>query len=1231
MEARLDKAVELGYDALRSSHLEDYRELFGRVELDLNHDPEADVPTDELLKAYRTGQYDGRALEVLLFQYGRYLLISSSRAGSLPANLQGVWNNSNTPVWSCDYHFNVNVQMCYWPAYVANLAETAQPLVEYVDSLRPSGRDSAGVFFNVKSTDTNPENGWMLTTRNNPFGLTAINSASYGWGPEMNAWISQNLWEYYEFTQDLDYLREKIYPVIREAAVFWTQALQYDAFSDRLVVTPSYSSEQGSMTAGCTYSQELVWQLYTDVIQASEVLGVDEDLRATLTKQREQLAPLHIGQNGTIKEWYNEDAPGFNKGDAQHRHISHLVGLYPGKHLTADMPEYLEAAKKVLEIRGDSGTGWSRAHKMNLWARALDGDHAYRLLSSQLERSTYNGTTYDGTGGGTYDNLFSAHPPLQMDGNSGATAGISEMLLQSHTGRIVPLAALPAAWPSGSYRGLMARGNFETDAVWEGGNLTELTLHSGSGKDCVVSYPGVDGAKVTCDGAPVTVEVTEDGDISFPTVAGKTYRISDIPAARLPFPSGLAALRQGLSEVTLSWNAVENAAGYQIYRSTDGKSFTRIAAGVTGTSYQDRTAMQQEGTSYSYRVIAVDSAGYEGRSGPGVTEQWDSEISGRLEAIALTSPTGVTALRMEREQIQLAAELTPADALVRQLSWSITKADGSPTTLATVDQNGLVSASGFAGEETLRVTAAARDGSGVKGTFELHACIPDQSENVLLGRNMTTNVKTYDVSTYGPQHLTDGWLGSHTPGNYANNGRLALVRANTADLVAELAAPAAITTVEVYERIDTSGPRIENIAIQISQDGTTWTEPENPGTVSHVPANTYVEHWTVSGIKLEEPAKWLKVTISNSGNKEMSVWEVEAYEHGQPENLFFGKVLELVRGTAWSNSFGPVFLTDGYLGQNVTNSAGTNLIYRENDRLAMSNSPELQLQADLGEAKTLTTLDIYERIDIVEGNKARIQNVSLQVSQNGTTWTDAPYASLTHATLSNDMERWIVNGIRMDQPAQYIRVTIGGHKEITLWEVEAYALENDPVRQALLDALKTAADYVRSDFTEDEQWTAFQSARTAAITAANDGSASAAAMQAAADALTAAMQGSPAEPTLERLEIVTSSKLLPVGQQLPLQVWAHYDRGQARDVTKEAQYRSGNSTVATVTAGGVVNGDDHGHLRRQGRGCRSRGGAERGRHADGVLRPRRQRDAVTQGSLCCGAEGRPDCRAREGL
>ena len=219
----------------------------------------------------------------------------------------------------------------------------------------------------------------------------------------------------------------------------------------------------------------------------------------------------------------------------------------------------------------------------------------------------------------------------------------------------------------------------------------------------------------------------------------------------------------------------------------------------------------------------------------------------------------------------------------------------------------------------------------------------------------------------------------------------------------------------------------------------------------------------------------------------------------------------------------------------------------------------------------------------------------------------------------------------MDQPAQYIRVTIGGHKEITLWEVEAYALENDPVRQALLDALKTAAAYVRSDFTEDEQWTAFQSARTAAITAANDGSASAAAMQAAADALTAAMQGSPAEPTLERLEIVTSSKLLPVGQQLPLQVWAHYDRGQARDVTKEAQYRSGNSTVATVTAGGVVNGDDHGHLRRQGRGCRSRGGAERGRHADGVLRPRRQRDAVTQGSLCCGAEGRPDCRAREGL
>ena len=482
-QAIMNQALQKGYDELYRNHENDYTSLFNRVRLQLNPEENSpNLPTYQRLANYKKGMPDYQ-LEQLYYQFGRYLLIASSRPGNMPANLQGIWHNNLDGPWRVDYHNNINIQMNYWPACSTNLSECTWPLIDFIRSLVKPGEKTAQAYFNAC--------GWTASISANIFGFTApLSNEAMSWNlnPTAGPWLATHIWEYYDYTRDKKFLQETGYELIKSSAQFTVDHLWHKP-DGTYTAAPSTSPEHGPVDEGVTFAHAVVREILLDAIQASRVLGVDANERKEWENVLEKLVPYRIGRYGQLLEWSSDiDDP-----KDEHRHVNHLFGLHPGHTISpVTTPELAQAARVVLEHRGDGATGWSMGWKLNQWARLQDGNHAYKLYGNLLKN-------------GTLDNLWDTHAPFQIDGNFGGTAGVTEMLLQSHMGFIQLLPALPDAWRNGSITGICAKGNFEVSISWKEGKLEKATFLSKSGAPCKVKYG--------------------DDELMFKTTKGKIYEV----------------------------------------------------------------------------------------------------------------------------------------------------------------------------------------------------------------------------------------------------------------------------------------------------------------------------------------------------------------------------------------------------------------------------------------------------------------------------------------------------------------------------------------------------------------------------------------------------------------------------------------------------------------------------------------------------------------------------------
>ena len=592
LTAIIENASKKTFSQLLSAHEADYQAYFNRVKFDLGA-IEPIIPTDKLLANYKTGNQNSY-LEELYFQFGRYLLISSSRPGTMPANLQGIWSQYDVSPWTSGYWHNVNVQMNYWPAFNTNLSELFTPYLDYYRAFRPSANTKATEYLKQNNPSTISEsidgNGWTIGTGASAYNISGPGGHS---GPGTGGFTAKLFWENYDFTRDSNVLVQTDYPALFGMAKFLSKVVK-PSEDGLLLANPSASPEQkvkgiDYTTIGCAFDQEMIYENHNDVLKAAKIIGDKNPFIQTIESQINKLDPIQVGLSGQIKEYREEKKYG-DIGEYQHRHISHLVGLYPGTIINSNTPAWIDAARVTLTQRGDLSRGWAVAHRMNLWARIKDGERAYTLFKNLIATCTL-------------DNLWDTHPPFQIDGNFGGTAGVAEMLLQSHEGYIAPLAALPAKWSNGSYKGLVARGNFEVSAAWENGQAVKFEILSRVGGECKFSFPNIAKASFKdAKGNNIIVNFISSDLVSFQTIKGDNFRITAIPSfKKVAPPEKLTITNMNANELLLSWNGSQDAVSFNVYRAVGNEPTYELVA--------KDIAVNSNNNSYQFSAKNISSVG----------------------------------------------------------------------------------------------------------------------------------------------------------------------------------------------------------------------------------------------------------------------------------------------------------------------------------------------------------------------------------------------------------------------------------------------------------------------------------------------------------------------------------------------------------------------------------------------------------------------------------------------
>ena len=1000
------------YETLLANHQADYKELFGRVKVDLGGSYNDKVTTDQLIDNYKAGTYN-KYLEALYFQYGRYLLICSSRKGTLPPNLQGIWNRYKWAPWTGGYWHNINIQMNYWPVFNTNLAELFDCYMDYYNAYLPKAESLAQSHILSQHSD-NAElpggYGWSISTGAWPYSMGVPNGKGndgYGTG----ALMAKSFYEYYEFTRNRAKLEENLYPAVLGAALFMTKVME--PYGDYLLADPSASPEQqhngqSYVSVGTAWDQQNAYEMHKNAIDLAKELGRENDPEIQMLQQRmEQLDPVIVGASGQVKEFREENYYG-EIGEYNHRHISQLVGLYPGTIINETTPAWFDAAAVTMTERGDKSTGWAMAHRLNLWARTKRGDRAYDLFQQLLKTGTNN-------------NLWDTHPPFQIDGNLGGTSGVAEMLLQSHEGYIEPLAAIPEEWSTGSYEGLVARGNFEVGAKWSAGQMEKIRITSKAGETCRLKYYNIGEATVTAsDGSQVSVTKESNDLISFPTTVGVSYTISAIPsftATQAPSNLQVSLDQTTFDKASLSWTASGDAASYTIYRAEESApDYTVIAENVTDTSYTHEIPEDSIGRQATYKVVAVAENGRESQG-----------VVALMEAVTVAAPEKVTGLFVSDTTLQVtASQVEDADGYTlyekRGGQWEpCQKSDYPVLVMQNADR-----------EITYGVAARKNRWESSITEMVLHGDAQVE-ENVFLGQKISGSKSA--MGGYPYENAVDGKL-------------------DTRYAVGDAAAPYSVTitldgtylldTMRIYEfKPGEGGTRSGSTKIELLVNGVWETVVENQA-LDEITANGQYTSFSMGN----RAATAARITFQNtSGNTtSATIWEIQCsgMQLEAPvveDNVLLNKPISGdVKTVA---DMGYDLMVDGYIARSNT------------DRMAIGDGDPCKgvfdVTIDLEGTYKLYDFNIYEW-----GGATRSQETTISVSKDGgksyQVVTDP--GSLTPSYDGKKYNTFSLGGVEGDHVRIHFKNTITDEsnaeygKSATIFEVQCSGVKLDSSQAA---------------------------------------------------------------------------------------------------------------------------------------------------------------------------------------